>query len=122
MPLETDRILRGPNIRFPEQHLGFRLPEEPLAPPAWCAGPRAGNIPGGGITSPNTVQQFWRDFAEPGDQFVVRLVAEDCISGTKVRRSVTRLECRLKTDVLDAGQARRMAAALKEASDIADNG
>jgi hypothetical protein len=122
MPTETDRILRGPNLAFPQQHLGFRLPEEPLPPPTWCKGPRAGNIPGGGMSNPNTVQQWWVDFADPGDQFVVRLVAEDIISGTRVRRSVTRLECRLKTDVLDAGQARKMAAVLSTAADIVDNG
>lgn len=121
MPLEADRILRGPNISFPEQHLGFRLPEQQQPPPAWCTGPRAGNISGGGITNPNTVEQWWRDFADPGDQFIVRLVAEDCISATKVRRSVTRLECKVKAAFLDSGQARRMAAALKEASDIVDS-
>jgi hypothetical protein len=118
MPLEEDRILRGPNISFPEQHLGFRLPEQQPPPPGWCTGPRAGNIPGGGMSNPNTIQQFWRDFTEPGDQFSVRLVADDIISGTTVRRTVTRLECKLKTEILDSAQARKMSAALSEAADL----
>ena len=72
-----------PLDRVPEQHLGFRPPEQ-QPPPAWCTGARAGDILGGGITNPNTIHQWWRDIAEPGDPYVVRLVAEDRISGTKV--------------------------------------
>ena len=79
--------LARPQHSFPEQHLGFRPPEQQLPPPAWWTGPRAGDILGGGMTNPNVVRQWWRDLAEPGDKFVVQLVAEDCISGDKVRRT-----------------------------------
>lgn len=122
MPLEENRILRGPNISFPEQHLNFRLPEQQLPPPDWCTGPRAGDILGGGTANPSVIRQWWRDFAGPGDKFLVQLVAEDCVSGDKVRRLPTRLTCKLKTDSLDSAQAREMAAALTEAADFIDKG
>jgi hypothetical protein len=118
MPLEEDRILRGPNISFPEQHLGFRLPEQQQPPPAWCTGPRTGSIPGGGMPNPNVFAQWWRDVADPDDQFVVQLIVEDVIVGDKVRRSATRLECALKSRSLDIVQARKMSAALSEAADL----
>jgi hypothetical protein len=41
----------------------------------------------------------------------VQLVAEDCISGDKVRRGPTRLACKLKADSLDSAEARKMAVA-----------
>jgi hypothetical protein len=123
MPLEEDRILSGPNIRFPEQHLGFRPPEEQSPPPSWWTGPRVGDILGGGMTDPNVIHQWWRDIAEPGDKFVVQLVAEDRISGVKVWRTPTRLACKLKeADSFDSAQARKMAAALSEAADLLDKG
>src|ERR1700737_3221654 len=105
-----------PLIRVPAQPLGFRPPEQ-QPPPAWCTGPRAGNILGGGMTSPDVMQQWWRDFAEPGDGYVVRFFAEDRISGD---RTPTRLECKLKADSFDSAQARKMAAALGEAADLVD--
>jgi hypothetical protein len=122
MPLEEDRILRGPNIRFPEQHLGFRPPEQPQSPPSWWTGPRVGDILGGGMTDPNMVHTWWRDIAESGDPFVVQLTAEDRISGVKVWRTPTRLACKVKADSLDSAQARKMAAALSEAADLVDKG
>jgi hypothetical protein len=118
MPLEEDRILRGPNISFPQQHLGFRLPELQQPLPAWCTGSRAGGIPGGGMPNPHVFSQFWRDFADRDDQFVVQLIAEDLIVGTTVRRSPTLLECALKSRTLDTAQARKMSAALSEAADL----
>ena len=72
--------------------------------------------------NPNVIHQWWRDIAEPGDQYVVQLVAEDNISGDKVRRGSTRLACKLKADSLDSAQARKMAAALTEAADFIDKG
>lgn len=110
-----------PLIRTFGQPLGFRPPEQ-QPPPAWCTGPRAGDILGGGMTNPNVIHQWWRDIAEPGDPYVVQLVAEDCISGDKVWRTPTRLECRLKADSLVSAQARKMAAALSEAADLLDKG
>jgi hypothetical protein len=122
MPLEGDRILRGPNLRYPEQPLGFRPPEpeEQQSPPSWWTGPRAGDIVGGGMTNPNVIHQWWRDIAEPSDPYFVRLVAEDSICGEKVRRTPTRLEAKIKTDNLGTTEARRLAAALIEVADLLD--
>lgn len=119
MPVEEGRILRGPNISFPNQHLGFRPPEE-QPPPEWWTGSRAGDILGGGMTNPNVIHQWWRDIAEPGDPFAVQLVGEDRISGVKVSRTATRLEAKIKTDNLGSAAARRLAAALTEAADLLD--
>ena len=120
MSLEQDRILRGPNIRFPEQHLGFRTPETPLPAPSWCTGLRAGSLPGGGLPNPNVYAQWFRNFADPDDQFAVQLIADDVIVGVKVRRGATRLECSVKSRDLHPAQARKMAAALTEAADLID--
>lgn len=109
-----------PLIRVPEQHLGFR-PPEPAPPPSWCTGLRAGSIPGGGMPNPNVFAQWWRDLADPDDQFVVQIVAEDLIVGDKVRRSAARLECALKSRVVDSAQARKLAAALTAAADLIES-
>jgi hypothetical protein len=74
------------------------------------------------MSNRNVIHSWWRDIAEPDDPFVVQLVTEDCISGTKVFRTSTRLECKLKADRLDSWQARKMAAALSEAADLVDEG
>jgi hypothetical protein len=107
-------------IQATSQHLGFR-PPEPALPPSWCTGLRAGSIPGGGMPNPNVFAQWWRDFADSDDQFVVQLVAEDLIVGDKVRRTATRLECAVKSRDLHSAQARKMAVALTEAADLIDS-
>jgi len=108
-----------PLLRPVGQHLGFRPPEQQQPRARWV-GPLAGDLAGGGgFTNRNVVHQFWRDFAQSDEQFVVQLVAEDVIVGDGVRR-VTRLESHLKTDVLNSAQARRMAAALSAAADLID--
>jgi len=109
-----------PLTRTPEQSLGFRPPEQPAQPPTWWTGPHAEDIPGGGFTNPSILHSWWRNFADPDDGFVVQLVAEDHIVGDRVRRNGTRLESRVKNDVLDSAQARKMAAALTEAADLLD--
>ena len=72
------------------------------------------------MTNPNVIHQWWRDIAEPDDPFVVQLVAEDRISGDKVRRTPTRLEAKIKTDNLASAAARRLAAALTKVADLLD--
>ena len=106
MPLEENRILRGPNISFPEQHLNFRLPEQQLPPPDWCTGPRAGDILGGGTANPSVIRQWWRDFAGPGDSFL-------CNSSRKIASAATRCGASHASNVqaerLTASTARRRA-------------
>lgn len=110
-----------PLIRYVEQSLGFRPPEEPAPPPLWWKGERAGDIPGGTMVNPNVIHSWWRDIAEPGDPYIVRLCCEDRINGDKVFRIPTRIECRLKVDCLgDAAVARRLAAALTEVAYLLD--
>jgi hypothetical protein len=72
------------------------------------------------MPNPNVFAQWWRDLADPSDDFVVQIVAEDLINGDTVRRTATRIECALKSRVLDSAQARKMAAALNEAADLID--
>lgn len=78
-------------------------------------------MPGGGMPNPNVFAQWWRNFADPDDRFVVQLVAEDLIVGNTVRRMPTRLECAVKTRALDSAQARKLAAALAEAADLIES-
>lgn len=104
------------------QHLGFRPPEPAPPPPPWCTGLRAGSIPGGGWPNPNVFAQWWRDLADSDDQFTVQIAAEDLIVADKLRRTPTRLTCKVKADSLDSAQARKMAAALSEAADLLDKG
>lgn len=83
------------------RHLGFR-PAELTPAPSWCTGLRAGSIPGGGWPNPHVFAQWWRDLADLDDQFTAQLVAEDLIVADKVRRTPTRLVCRVKADSLDS--------------------
>ena len=121
MPVD-DRILRGPNLQYPGQHLGFRPPEEPQSPPPWWTGDRVGDISGGGLSDPNMIHQFWRDLADHDDQYIVQICCEDRIHGTKVFRTSPRLECRIKADSLSPAGARKLADALRLAADLLDKG
>lgn len=107
-------------IRYVSQSLAFRPPAEPAPPPPWWRGDRTGHIPGGTMVNPSVMASWWRSFHDDSDSFIVQLVSDDCIGSTKVWRTPTRLEAKIKADSLDAAAARRFAAALTEAADLID--
>lgn len=72
------------------------------------------------MVNPSVMASWWRDLHDDSDPFIVRLACEDCIGGTKVWRTPTRLEAKIKTDSLDASAARRLAAALTAVADRLD--
>jgi hypothetical protein len=120
----TNSYERWVPFRRADQPLGFRPPEQQQQPPEWWVGPRVGEIAGGGGSMNSTLmRQWWRDFGEPDDPFVVQIVAEDLIVGNDVRRTPTRLEPpKVKTENFSSDHARRMIAALTEAADIVERG
>jgi hypothetical protein len=118
----SDMPLQQYGVQATGQSLGFRPaePEQAQSPPSWWTGDRVGDILGGDASNPAVIRQWWRDIAEPGDPFVVRLLAEDRIGGSNQFRTAARLEVKVKAENLDSAGARKMSAALSEAAELLD--
>ena len=104
----NSEILSTPAPRY--AGLSLDRPPETHQTPSWWDGPRCGEYPGGGASN-DFLRQFWRNYHLDDDPFIVRLVAEDLIDGTRRER----LEPAVKNEHLNESETERYISALTRA-------